>query len=61
MALAHAKKTMTKNQTWAFNSLVSNYFNTEAFASTIVDEGIWIEGKNGEAKRGVLICIEGKA
>jgi proline racemase len=61
MALAHTKKTRGINQPWAYNSLVSNKFNTGAFAATIVDEGISIEGGNGRPRQGVIVRVEGKA
>ncbi|KAJ5296166.1 hypothetical protein N7508_010987 [Penicillium antarcticum] len=61
MALAHVKKTRTTNQPWAYNSLVSNQFNTGAFAATIVEDNIRIEGENSQSRQGVIVRVEGKA
>ncbi|KAJ5739817.1 hypothetical protein N7533_012601 [Penicillium manginii] len=61
MALAHEKKLRAKGQAWAYNSLVSNHFNTGAFTATIVEEGIPIEGQNSETRHGVVIYVQGNA
>ncbi|CAG8902525.1 unnamed protein product [Penicillium egyptiacum] len=62
MALAHAKGTRQQVQTWAYNSLVSNHFNTGAFVASIVEEDVKIEGPNTKTDRsGVVVLVEGNA
>ncbi|KAJ5238232.1 hypothetical protein N7489_008323 [Penicillium chrysogenum] len=62
MALAHAKGARKCGQAWAYNSLVSNHFNTGAFVANIVDEDVKIEGPNTQtARSGVVVLVEGNA
>ncbi|CAG7976390.1 unnamed protein product [Penicillium olsonii] len=61
MALAHAKGLRPSDQIWAYNSLVSNRFDTGAFTATIVEEGILLRGDNGPDRQAVLVRVEGKA
>jgi len=61
MALAHEKGLRSHNQLWAYNSLVSNRFDTGAFTASIVDEGITIQGDNSAERQAVLVRVEGKA
>ncbi|CAG7916136.1 unnamed protein product [Penicillium olsonii] len=61
MALAHAKGLRPSDQIWAYNSLVSNRFDTGAFTATIVEEGILLQGNNGPDRQAVLVRVEGKA
>ncbi|KAJ5107834.1 hypothetical protein N7456_004509 [Penicillium angulare] len=61
MALAHAKNLRGEGQTWAYNSVVSNHFNTGAFTAAIVNEDIPIEGENNDTQMGVVVRVEGKA
>lgn len=61
LALGHKKGLRVKGEPWAYNSLVSNYFNAGAFTGTIVEEGIPIEGNNSETRHGVIIRVKGNA
>lgn len=62
MALAHAKGVRKQGQIWAYNSLVTNHFNTGAFVATIVDEGVNVEGPNTPTGRnGIVVLVEGNA
>jgi proline racemase len=61
MALAHAKGIRPCNQFWAYNSLVSNHFDTGAFTASIVEEGIKIQGENGPERQAVVVRVEGQA
>lgn len=60
MALAHAKGVRSKGQRWAYNSLVSNSFETGMFTAEIVDE-VKISGGQGVSSNGVVVQVEGKA
>jgi proline racemase len=61
MALANAKKERPRGQKWAYNSLVSNRFDTGAFIASIVEDGILLEGDHGVPRRCVVVQVEGKA
>lgn len=62
VALAHAKGTRKQGQKWAYNSIVTNHFDTGAFVSSLVDENVKIEGPNTKTGRnGVTVLVEGKA
>ncbi|KAJ5753096.1 hypothetical protein N7520_010013 [Penicillium odoratum] len=61
MALANAKNVRPRGQKWAYNSLVSNRFDTGAFIALIVDDNVWLEGEHGVARQAVIVQVEGKA
>lgn len=61
MALAHAKGLRTNGQRWAYNSLVSNRFDTGAFIASIVDDTVLQEGNYGPARQSIVVRVEGKA
>lgn len=61
MALAHAKASRSLGQRWAYNSLVSNHFNTGAFTAIIVEEHVKVTEYNGEVRDAVVVCVEGSA
>ncbi|KAJ5689064.1 hypothetical protein N7462_003456 [Penicillium macrosclerotiorum] len=58
MALAHAKGIRQKGQKWAYNSLVSNHFQTGSFVATITDDNVAL-GETDEDR--VVVCVEGQA
>ncbi|KAJ5461760.1 uncharacterized protein N7458_003312 [Penicillium daleae] len=57
MALAHAKKLRPVGQKWAYNSIISNHFDTGAFVASIVDDNVRVGG----SKEAVIVRVEGKA
>ncbi|CAK44882.1 hypothetical protein CBS115989_8802 [Aspergillus niger] len=61
MALAHAKGERSVGQRWAYNSVVSNHFQTGAFEAEIVETGLRVEGGNAPAKDAVVVRVEGRA
>ncbi|GFN13584.1 hypothetical protein AtubIFM56815_003970 [Aspergillus tubingensis] len=61
MALAHAKGERAVGQRWAYNSIVSNHFQTGAFEAEIVETGLRVEGGNAPAKDAVVVRVEGRA
>ncbi|KAJ5664471.1 hypothetical protein N7507_005202 [Penicillium longicatenatum] len=61
MALANAKKVRPRGQKWAYNSLVSNRFDTGAFIASIVEDNILLEGDHGVPRQCVVVQVEGKA
>ncbi|KAL4791050.1 hypothetical protein BDV19DRAFT_393539 [Aspergillus venezuelensis] len=61
MALAHARRRRDPGQRWAYNSLVSNRFETGAFVGTIVDENASVTGFNGSEWPAVIVRVEGNA
>ncbi|KAJ6109129.1 hypothetical protein N7486_001363 [Penicillium sp. IBT 16267x] len=61
MALANAKNVRPRGQKWAYNSLVSNRFDTGAFIASIVDDNILLEGAHGVSRQSVVVQVEGKA
>ncbi|KAJ5937713.1 hypothetical protein N7454_004055 [Penicillium verhagenii] len=61
MALANAKNVRPRGQRWAYNSLVSNRFDTGAFIASIVNDDILLEGDHGVARQSVVVQVEGKA
>jgi hypothetical protein len=61
MALAHAKQLRSPGQRWAYNSLVSNQFETGAFVGTIVDKTASVTGFNGDTWPAVIVRVEGNA
>lgn len=60
MALAHAKGLRPVGQRWAYNSLVSNAFDTGMFNAEIVQE-CEITGGKGISSTGVVVKVEGQA
>jgi proline racemase len=44
-------------QKWAYNSIVSNHFDTGAFVASIVDDNVRVGG----SKEAVIVRVEGKA
>lgn len=60
MALAHAKGVRTRGQKWAYNSLVSNKFDTGAFTASVVEEDICV-GANDSGKEAVVVRVAGRA
>ncbi|GKZ27407.1 hypothetical protein AbraIFM66951_005300 [Aspergillus brasiliensis] len=61
MALAHVKGERSVGQRWAYNSVVSNHFQTGAFEAEIVETGLRVEGGNAPAKNAVVVRVEGRA
>ncbi|RDH26959.1 proline racemase [Aspergillus welwitschiae] len=61
MALAHAKGIRPLAQRWAYNSIVSNYFNEGAFVATIVDQNVVVHTYDGSVQPAVVVCVEGVA
>ncbi|EHA25645.1 hypothetical protein ASPNIDRAFT_190033 [Aspergillus niger ATCC 1015] len=61
MALAHAKGERSVGRRWAYNSVVSNHFQTGAFEAEIVETGLRVEGGNAPAKDAVVVRVEGRA
>ncbi|PLB44397.1 Diaminopimelate epimerase-like protein [Aspergillus steynii IBT 23096] len=61
MALAHAWGLRPVGKRWAYNSLVSNHFDTGAFTAEIVEEGVRVRHYNGEERNAVVVRVEGKA
>ncbi|RDH27993.1 Diaminopimelate epimerase-like protein [Aspergillus welwitschiae] len=61
MALAHAKGERSVGQRWAYNTVVSNHFQTGAFEAEIVETGLRVEGGNAPAKDAVVVRVEGRA
>ncbi|GCB21343.1 trans-L-3-hydroxyproline dehydratase [Aspergillus awamori] len=61
MALAHAKGERSVGQRWAYNSVISNHFQTGAFEAEIVETGLRVEGGNAPAKDAVVVRVEGRA
>ncbi|KAF7177815.1 hypothetical protein CNMCM7691_006270 [Aspergillus felis] len=60
MALAYAKGVRSLGQRWAYNSLVSNHFETGAFSAEIVEE-VAIDGVDGGGLNAVIVQVEGQA
>jgi trans-L-3-hydroxyproline dehydratase len=60
MALAYAKGVRSLGQRWAYNSLVSNHFETGAFTAEIVEE-VTIDGVDGGVLNAVIVQVEGQA
>lgn len=61
MALAHAKGIRHPGKRWAYNSLVSNYFDTGAFTASIVEGIIPVKTIKGTTQDAVTVRVEGKA
>jgi proline racemase len=61
MALAHAKELRSIGQRWAYNSIVSNHFETGAFVATIVEENVRVKGYEAETWPAVVVRVEGDA
>ncbi|KAF7155901.1 hypothetical protein CNMCM6106_007813 [Aspergillus hiratsukae] len=60
MALAYAKGVRSLGQRWAYNSLVSNHFETGAFSAEIVEE-VTVDGGDGGGLNAVIVQVEGQA
>lgn len=61
MALGHARGSMPVGKRWAYNSLVSNHFDTGAFTAEIVEEGVHVKHYHGGEGDAVVVRVEGKA
>ncbi|KAL2808198.1 hypothetical protein BJX63DRAFT_439542 [Aspergillus granulosus] len=62
MALAHNKGVRKPGQRWAYNSVVSNFFDTGAFTASIAEERITrVETIKGTIRDAVTVRVEGKA
>ncbi|KAH8427180.1 putative proline racemase [Aspergillus melleus] len=61
MALAHAKGLRPLGQRWAYNSLVSNHFDTGAFSAEIVEERVRVKHYRGDERDAVVVRVEGSA
>ncbi|KAJ0426569.1 hypothetical protein BJY00DRAFT_91972 [Aspergillus carlsbadensis] len=61
MALAHAKELRGIGQRWAYNSVVSNRFETGAFVATIVEKNVRVKGLEAETWPAVVVRVEGHA
>ncbi|RDH26967.1 Diaminopimelate epimerase-like protein [Aspergillus welwitschiae] len=61
MALAHAKGVRPVDQRWAYNSLVSNFFDNGAFVATIVDKDATVRKHDGGVQSAVVVRVEGFA
>ncbi|RAL11157.1 putative proline racemase [Aspergillus homomorphus CBS 101889] len=60
MALAHAKGVRPVGQRWAYNSLVSNHFQTDEFRAEIVEE-LELSPPLPSSRRSVIVQVEGRA
>ncbi|GFG20582.1 trans-L-3-hydroxyproline dehydratase [Aspergillus udagawae] len=60
MALAYSKGARPLGQRWAYNSLVSNQFETGTFSAEIVEE-VTIDGVDGGGLNAVIVQVEGQA
>lgn len=61
MALANAIGIRGPGQRWAYNSLLSNHFNTGAFIASITSENTRVKTMNGSIKGAVTVRVEGNA
>lgn len=61
MALAHAKGIRAPGQRWAYNSLVSNHFDTGAFTASIIEGTTPVKTIKGNTKDAVTVLVEGQA
>ncbi|OJK04865.1 hypothetical protein ASPACDRAFT_56293 [Aspergillus aculeatus ATCC 16872] len=59
MALAHAQGRRAVGQRWAYNSLVSNHFQTDEFRAEIVEELAPLSSAGGRPS--VIVQVEGRA
>ncbi|KAL4882543.1 hypothetical protein BJY04DRAFT_186383 [Aspergillus karnatakaensis] len=61
IALAHAQGAREPGQKWAYNSLVSNKFQKDAFVGAIADDDVSVTGDNGISWSAIIARVEGNA
>lgn len=61
MALANSKHIREPDQQWAYNSFVSNHFNTGTFTASILEGTTRVHMINGGIKDAVTVRVQGNA